>query len=551
MGAARVGRPSRWSGWAWATIAVVTVFIAISCWWVSQDRGVPFADAGSHLYTVIAYHDLLSHRNVDAFFQRSGYYPPATFAIGALATFVGGVNASAPVIGENLVYLTLLALGCYGTGFLVAGPMAGFLAVLLVVGSPLLIEQMHVFMIDAPLAAMVAVSVWLILLSDRFRRIGVAAAAGAAAGVGMASKEQFPLFIFGLLLMVLLRRGGWRNWRGIAVFAGVAAVLALPWYIINLSQLGHYAAAAAGDPANIPPRGRPPLVSLSNLGWYFWAIMNGLLFAPLFAFAAVGVAHAARVVTRRRRGDENEQGLRLHGPELFAGLFGGWLAISLTPHHDMRYALPLLTYLGVLGTSWVVTLRRSEMRALATAALAAAVVATTLGASFGVGGRVHVPLSGAPVETDTSYGIAAPNGITLYSNHDFNVSAPRRHDDVLGILRLLRRQGIKGIAWRHIDAPLGDAVLDSQGLALFARFARLQHPPPPWSERVLSRDPRSGSRDGWNVTAPRRVFLLREWHPTAHEPCVTLSDNSELWFVLGDPDTGRPRFYCPIAHHAA
>ncbi|HEX7290358.1 MAG TPA: hypothetical protein VF250_04440, partial [Conexibacter sp.] len=162
-------------------------FIAVTYWWISQDRGVPFADAGSHLYTAIAYHDLLNDGDLDAFFQRSGYYPPATFVTGALATFVTGVNADSPIIGENLIYVSLLALGCYGAGKLVAGPIAGFLAVLFVLGSPLLIEQMHVFMIDAPLAGVVAVSVWLILLSDRFRRIGVAVAAGVAVGFGLAS----------------------------------------------------------------------------------------------------------------------------------------------------------------------------------------------------------------------------------------------------------------------------------------------------------------------------------------------------------------------------
>ena len=97
-------RLPRTSGWAWGAIALVAMFTAITWWWLSRDRGVPFYDAASHLTTVVAYHDLLRSGDLGELLHRSGFYPPLTFLIGAAATFIGGLNASAPVIGENVVY---------------------------------------------------------------------------------------------------------------------------------------------------------------------------------------------------------------------------------------------------------------------------------------------------------------------------------------------------------------------------------------------------------------------------------------------------------------
>ena len=158
--------------------------------------------------------------------------------MGALAAFVGGVNVASPIIGENLMFVSLLALGCYQTGRLLFGPLAGLLAVVFVLGSPLLISQFHVFMLDAPLAALVAVSIWLILASEDFSRVGMAALAGLAVGLGLNIKVQFALFVVGLVAD-----------RRCCTAAGATGVAsrssprsrwssAAPWYIVHFSEFG-------------------------------------------------------------------------------------------------------------------------------------------------------------------------------------------------------------------------------------------------------------------------------------------------------------------------
>jgi uncharacterized membrane protein YsdA (DUF1294 family) len=543
MGEAHALRPGRWSSWAWGAIAATAAFIAITWWWVSRDRGIPFMDAASHLITVAAYHDLLRSGDFGELLHRSGFYPPLAFITGGIAAVIGGLNASAPIIGENLVYASLIALGCYQTGRLVAGSAAGFLAVVFVFGSPLLIEQFHVFMLDAPQAALVAVAVWLILASDRFSDVRVSAAAGLAVGAGMATKELFPLFVVGLLVVVLVREQGWRNTRGIAVFAGCAFVVAAPWYLANFSDLGTYATGAGGG-VDLPARGKPALLSLSNAGWYLWAIVNGLLFAPLFAFALIGTARA--IVATARRPLERDAPLPLGGiaPELLGGLFGGWLALTVTKHHDMRYSMGLLVYLAVLGTAWIVGLRPWP-RVVATAALALAVLATTLGASFGVGGEVRVLLAGEPVRTDRSYGIPPPNQLTLYADHDFIVSGPRRVDDIPGLFAAMRRDGITGAAWDPSQGRRGDTVFDSQGIWLFLRFNHMETIDLSGTALVMSEPTRPPKNSIFNVADPDHVYIRRERSQADGSPCLALSDGTYLYLTRGNPFDGSGTPYCP------
>ena len=156
-------------------------------------------------------------------------YPPLTYLVGALGILFGGVGVAPPIIALNVVFVLLLALGCYNVGRLAFGPLAGVLAIMFALGSPLVIEEFHEFMLDAPEAAMVAISVWAILATDRFLRLGICALAGVAVGLGMLSKESFAFFVAGLVLASAVR-GGRRAWRGMAIFGTIALVVALPWY---------------------------------------------------------------------------------------------------------------------------------------------------------------------------------------------------------------------------------------------------------------------------------------------------------------------------------
>jgi uncharacterized membrane protein YsdA (DUF1294 family) len=411
-------------------------------------------------------------------------------------------------------------VSCYQVGRRVAGPHAGLLAVIFALGSPLLIELFHVFMIDVFETSLVALSVWLILSSERFGRLGPASLAGLAVGIGIGTKAQFPIYLVGLVSVVLLR-GGWRNVRGLAAFVGIGLLVAAPWYIAQADRLGMlWRAAGTGEGylCPVPLLARPPLLSSANVEWYGWATLNGLLFAPLAAFAVVGVIAA---FWRLRQSRARSSVI----PELLGGLVGSWLLLTVMTHKDMRYVLPMLVYLSVLGTAWIVRLQPLA-RTLTTAGLVAAVLATTLGATFGVGGTIPARLPGnlgAPL----GIGVPPRDQVVVYANHDYLVSGPRRDGDLLGLLRELHRIGARHVYWDPAAAGPEHADFNGAGLTVLARIAKLSVPDLIARERIL----------------PGYVLLTYQPAPPGSAPCVRFDNGMGVWALIGSGVSAVS--YCP------
>jgi 4-amino-4-deoxy-L-arabinose transferase-like glycosyltransferase len=506
---------SSWSACAWGAIGAAAAFIALTCWWLTQDRSIPIYDAGDQLETVLLYRNMLHAGNIFGPFTYNNVYPILGHIVGAVAALIGGVNVASPIVGENLVFVPLLALGCYQTGRLLFGRLAGMLAVIFALGSPLVTSMFHVFMLDAPETALVAVAVWLILASEDFCRIGVAGVAGVVVGLGVNIKVQYALFLAGLTLIVLVH-GGWRNRRGFASFAGLALLVGLPWYIAHFSELGEMFELASSGPGT-PAGNIPAVLSLENLLWYFWSAMNSQLLAPLFVFAVTGILWTLDIVVRER----GRHAARL---EFLAGGFAAWLVITfVTPHHDIRYDLPLLAFLSVLGTGWIAALPRTPRRA-AIAMLAIAVCANTLAITFGVGREVKVALASTLPGTEQ-----LPDRIVLLLTTGFLASAPSRDGDVPGLLEALRRDGVRTLTWSAEQSELPD--FSAAGLAPLARIARLSP--------VVTR----GAEYGHSASV---ATLLHEAAGARKAPaCTHLSDGTGVWVARYDEAAGKLAFYCP------
>jgi 4-amino-4-deoxy-L-arabinose transferase-like glycosyltransferase len=509
---------SRLSVYAWGTIAATMAFIGLTCWWLTQDRSIPIYDAGDHLETALVFHQMLASGNLLGPFNYESPYPPFALMIGALSVFAGGVKLASPIIGENLIFVPLLTLGCYQTGRLLFGPKAGMLAAIFVLGSDLLSAQFHVFMLDAPEAAVVAVSIWLILACEDFSRVAVAGTAGLAAGIGLVTKVQYPSFVMGIVLIALLR-GGWRNWRGLLAFALAALIVGAPWYIDHLSQFSTFLEVSTANPI-VVPGDIPPTFSLANLGWYFWNILNSQLLVPLFALLFVGTVWMIATLGRHRHA---AFGARL---EFCAGAFVAWLFITLTPSHDIRYGIPLLPYLAVIATGWIVYMRRAVAWA-AISVLALGVIANTLGTTFGVGKTVQLALV-----HPLPQGEEAPDAVTLYSTSGFLVAGPSRDGDIPGLLTALRRNGVGTVAWSVEQSAAPD--FDTEGLLPLARIAGL-------SPAVTGTPEYSGSSN----TA---TLIHRPITASSPPACARLSDGTGVWVVRYDTAAADLTYYCPTRH---
>jgi len=379
---------------AGGTLLVGVTFLAITLWWVLTDVRDVNNDNARHILITSTWSEYIARGDLLGPFRDWVGYPPGVHLVGVVANALFGLKVWALVFAQNLVFVPLLALGVYGTAKLAFGRAAGLLAVVFALGTPLVMSMFHVFMLDAPEAAMVAMTVWLVLLSQRFERIGIAALAGLAAAVGMYTKPTFLVFIAGLVLAVLLR-GGWRHPKGVLAFVLVLAVLAGPWYAQHFDVLGGSttglvgagAGGVDGAPVWYGNVRYPERDELRNFAWYPWSLMNHTLYLPLTLFFVAGVGWS---LWQLRRAQWRASLL----PELLVGGAIGYLAISLIILKDPRYSLPCLVYIAVLAVGWVTTLPRRP-RMIAAALLTGIVVFNTVTHNLGVGGTQNIVTSKA------------------------------------------------------------------------------------------------------------------------------------------------------------
>jgi 4-amino-4-deoxy-L-arabinose transferase-like glycosyltransferase len=511
-----------WPAAAWGAIGVTVLFLAITCWWLTQDSSIPIFDAGLHLSLVINVHRELAAGHLGTALTLTVPYPPLAYLVGSLGIMLGGVAVAPPILAENFVFVTLLALGCYKVGRLAFGPLAGLLAVVFALGSPLVSAQFHVFMTDAPETAMVAVSIWLIIATEGFSKLRMCAVAGVAVGLGMLTKEPFAIFVLGVFLVTLVR-GGRGAWRGVAIFAAISLAIALPWYIHEhtlIQGLGDQATASSSaypNPEGPGPKDiAPPRLSSANLEWYLWNLDNVQLGLPLLLFAAAGFIWAIVGFVRRRP-------VSRLAPELTIGAFLAWLILTETYFHDTRYSMPLLLYPAVFAAGGIVALP-GRWRILATGALVLVVVANTLGSTFGVGMQYRIALPGAsPTALEQS------GYLTLYPG-GFLVSGPHRDGDLLATLQALRHEGVRFIKWPPEEGAEPD--FSNGGVSALSQIAQLESPAPGTPIEALGRS----------------IAVLAHGKILPHEvpPCVTLDDGTGVWVRVGDPLARGAQDYCPF-----
>jgi hypothetical protein len=505
-----------------AMLAVIG-FVGITVWWLTQDDRVQDWDNGLHTIAAFTIHDEIAAGHLSEPFTDFNTYPPFGHIVGALGVFIGGKSPASVILASNLVFVPLLAAGCFGVGRLVyRSERAGLLAALFALGTPMIVSEMHEFLLDPQQAAMVAVSVWAILACDRFRRPWIALVAGVLTGLAMLTKETTEIFVAGLLAVALLR-GGWRNWRGVLAFALALFVVAGPWYLYHRHQLSGLVSLHDGQPeagANAAGNFFPERFSRKSFGWYFWSTLNIQLLAPLTLAVLVGAVLAVRACVQRWR-PENLL------PELLGGAFVSWLGVTLITHKDPRYSLPALVYMAVFGSGWIAT-AAPRWRAPLTAALLAVVLINLIGVSTGRGGTVRIALPGAPTDS-----VLAERNITLYSPEGWLRGGPEHDGDLLALMRGLKRVGVRTVTF---DAgSSNDISFNTSGLQVLAAEAGLPY--------TTIYNP--------GGLAPRDAFVLRHvpqpWDPS---PCQRLNDGTGVYVVLGYAyiPFSNYTFICPTHH---
>jgi 4-amino-4-deoxy-L-arabinose transferase-like glycosyltransferase len=486
LGRLRISREARW---VWLAVAG---FVAMSVWWLGADDRVPDWDSGAHEYFASVVHTELASGQLTRPFTDYNSYPPLVHLVGALSIFVAGLHPTALIVSSNIVFVPLLAFGCFGAARIAYGPRAGVLAAVLALGSPMIVSTMHEYYLDGPQAAMIAVSVWALLASRRFERVGVAALAGALAGLALMTKQTSVVFLAGFVAVAVLRAGrGGR--RGIFAYALAALAVAAPWYIDHAAQISSTYSVIGGLTPN--PEQAPPLSSLASVTWYGWNLVNEQLFAPLTLAFLIGVVLALRRLISRGLDAASFE------PELLAGAFVSYLGMTLLVHKDPRYTLPMLVYVALLATGWIATLARARWRAALSAGVVALAAIYFVGISTGIGSTVEFRLPGSQHE------------VTLYDTAGWLRGPPAHDGDVGALIAGLRASGVRDVLLYTGDDPVD---FNDSGLSVMLMAAGLHV-----------------ADAGAFPVAEQASLVLSPPGTAGPPPCQRLNDGSRIYVVAG------------------
>jgi 4-amino-4-deoxy-L-arabinose transferase-like glycosyltransferase len=335
---------------------LIAAQVAVNWTWLSTNWVLLGWDRPRHLIESLVYNDLLEYVSLRSLFEawvHSGYYPPLFHLaiVGFYKLFGVSMDAAASV---NMVFLVVLLVAAYGVGCRIGGKGVGLLAAFFASTSPMVFAMSRYTYIEFALTAMVALSIWLLLLSEGFSNRWYSLLFGLSAGLGLLTKWTFALFVFPALLVVFLRAGVLsqarsrlrslrldRRWMGVAAAAG--AILTLIWYVPNFARTGELPLGHLLAPISWLLLGglvyllRQPSSRAWNAVSSLWLclVVAGSWYIPRMDF----VSHAFLIAWGR--------------PQRQSWAFGFYLDHLTNEHLSLLYmALVVLASIGLLALAW-------------------------------------------------------------------------------------------------------------------------------------------------------------------------------------------------------
>ncbi len=227
-------------------LAALVAFHAVNNWrWLTANVTLLGWDLPSHLGKSFLYNGMLHPFTLKALFAVVTWHPlhPPLFFLSAVPLyrlFGASVDVGTMV---NVLYLAVLIGSVYGIGQRLGGRRVGLLAAFVVATFPAIYALSRLFYIELALTAMVALSVWLLLASDRFQNRTASLLFGLSLGLGLLTKYTYPVFIFAPLCLVVARskalkglkdrlRAGFRlDLRETLLALVIGLALAATWYL--------------------------------------------------------------------------------------------------------------------------------------------------------------------------------------------------------------------------------------------------------------------------------------------------------------------------------
>ncbi|HKQ66108.1 MAG TPA: glycosyltransferase family 39 protein [Methylomirabilota bacterium] len=363
----------------WAIVAgVYLALVVVVAVWLAIDRTPPEWDHANHLERAVNCAEDLAQGDVRRIIERSSFYPPIVPCGAALVYRL----VPSDVASAQSVVLAFLGLGMaavYLLGRRLAGATEGVVAAVVFGCAPFVVFSALRFQLDLPLAAMVALALFVVLQTDGFTRLGWSLAAGVVFGLGMLTKPPFAAYVIVPVLLVAAssdRRRRGAAYAALAILVGAA--LSVPWYgprlfglLPQITARSFKQAAESGHP--------DPLTATALLFYPTWLTPELGALAILLLLVGLGVA-----VVRR-------QWIAI------ATLLAPIVLFSLLQNKNLRYMLPVLPMAAVFAGMAFGLLPGRHARIVGAFVLALVCAIQVSATALGVPKGLTVPGLGVPL----------------------------------------------------------------------------------------------------------------------------------------------------------
>ena len=407
-------------GWVLGRAAVLLGVLVVSGAWIATDHRTPEWDQAYYLDNTLHYLTALHAGGFGALIQQvwtgDPSHPPL-FQLSTLPFFLvfGDTPTSALLLSLLVWVVLLLSVGDIAARLL--GRRAGLLAMVLTATMPLMVGLSHEVLEDFETTAVVALTVAILLRTDRFSSWRASLALGVVAGLGWLSKSTYPIFVLGPVLVVCAetalavrdelghpatRPKARRRAANAAGALAITLLFALGWYIPHLAATVVYIQSASSGPLAVGTGPSNPLtihnLSAFTLGVIVSAVSLVVACVGLLALAWVA---AARLLSRLRRRPTR----RGRCGWAVATLLVTWavipyLIVATAHNQDSRLLAASLPAVALIVAALVVAVPLWQARWLFSAILCVAGTVLTVGMTW----PFTVPVLPSRIAVDTGIG---------------------------------------------------------------------------------------------------------------------------------------------------
>lgn len=323
------------------------VFISINLYVIHKDNTPYVYDMANLRLFSMDYFTYLNNGRLDQFydlFRRDYFYPPF-YILGTLPFyFIFGTSQDVSTL-VNIPFAIILILSIYFIGKKISTPGIGLLSSALVALTPAIFSFSRIFLMDFAVCAAVALSICLMIYTDKFSKKNINLFFGLSIGFGMMMKWTYSVYMMGPLISYLFYSFKLREYFSLATLKnkefnmfiiglGIGLVVPLIWYYDKIWYILSRAARLNYD-YSVQIGGFKPF-TFQNISWYLHSMYFPLL-RHFFAFFTMTFAYFILFVKNR------------HKAVLAAWFIVPYLIYTFSAWKDSRYLLGALPALGIIG----------------------------------------------------------------------------------------------------------------------------------------------------------------------------------------------------------